>query len=48
MKMKMMKDEKSSTSGGEINDAYVLESSCNLAVNINEKQVSQNLFFSRK
>jgi hypothetical protein len=41
-------DEKSSTSGSEIYYEYVLETSCNLAVNRNEKQVSQNLFFSRK
>ena len=41
-------DDQSSTSGSEINDEYVLETSCNLAVNRNEKQVSQNLFFSRK
>jgi hypothetical protein len=41
-------DDKSSTSGSEINDEYVLETSCNLNVNRNEKQVSQNLFFSRK
>jgi hypothetical protein len=41
-------DEKSRISGSEINDEYVLETSCNLAVNRNKKQVSQNLFFSRK
>ena len=41
-------DEKSSTSGSEISDKYVLETSCNLAGNRNEKQVSRNRIFSRK
>ena len=41
-------NEKSSTSGSEISDKCVLESSCNLSGNRNEKQVSQYIIFFSK
>ena len=41
-------DDQSSTSGSEISDEYVPESSCNLLRNRNEKQASQiRIFFSK-
>jgi hypothetical protein len=41
-------DDQSSTSGSEVSDEYVPESSCNLLGNRNEKQASQIYISSQK